>query len=153
MSPTASRPSTHSDGDLPDQVGDLLLPPDVSGPLPVVVLVHGGFWREPYRRDTLAPFAAAITAKGYATWSVEYRRVGASAGGYPQTTDDVLAAFDVLPNLSASLDLDRVTVVGHSAGGHLALWLAAHRRLAGVVSLAGVATSWPPTSSTSATTR
>ncbi|MDQ1632584.1 MAG: hypothetical protein QOJ32_1557 [Frankiaceae bacterium] len=62
MSPTASRPSTHSYGDLPDQVGDLLLPPDVSGPLPVVVLVHCGFWREPYRRDSLAPLAAAITA-------------------------------------------------------------------------------------------
>ncbi|MDQ1634749.1 MAG: hypothetical protein QOJ32_1558 [Frankiaceae bacterium] len=65
--------------------------------------------------------------------------MGASGGGYPQTTDDVLAAFDALPNPSASLDLDRVTVVGHSAGGHLALWLAGHRRLAGVVSLAGVA--------------
>jgi acetyl esterase/lipase len=78
--------------------------------------------------------------------------VGASGGGYPQTTDDVLAAFDALPNPSASLDLDRVTVVGHSAGGHLALWLAGHRRLAGVVSL-GSPTSWPPTSSTWATTR
>lgn len=132
-------PVTRPYGELPDQVGDLLLPPDVAGPLPVVVLVHGGFWREPYRRDTLAPLAAAIAAGGYATWNVEYRRVGASGGGYPETTDDVLAAFDALSGLPASLDLDRVTVVGHSAGGHLALWLAAQRRLAGVVSLAGVA--------------
>ncbi len=139
MPPSSSRPSTHAYGRLKDQVGDLLLPAGASEPLPVVVLVHGGFWRERYRRDTLAPLAEAIAAEGYATWNIEYRRVGASGGGHPETADDVLAAFDALGGLPAPLDLGRVTVVGHSAGGHLALWLAAQRRFAGVVALAGVA--------------
>lgn len=129
----------HPYGDLPDQVGDLFVPVPASGPLPVVVLVHGGFWREKYRRDTLTPLAHDLVRRGTAVWNVEYRRVGPSGGGWPETADDVLAAFDALPRLPASLDLDRVTVVGHSAGGHLALWLAAQRPLAGVVSLAGVA--------------
>lgn len=126
-------------GDLPDQVGDLYLPSDAAdGPLPVVMLVHGGFWRDQYRRDTLGPLAADLVGRGAAVWNVEYRRVGAG-GGYPETTQDVLAAFDAIAGLPAALDSRRITVAGHSAGGHLALWLAAQRPLAGVVSLAGVA--------------
>lgn len=139
MTGPGTRIGTHAYGDLPDQAGDLLLPTGTSDPLPVVMLVHGGFWRERYRRDTMTPLAHDLAGRGWAVWNVEYRRVGPHGGGWPETADDVLAAFDVLPDLPAALNPRRVTVVGHSAGGHLALWLAAQRPLAGVVSLAGVA--------------
>src|SRR4051794_23269425 len=137
---TAPAPPTHTlpYGDLPDQVGDLVLPAGVKGPLPVVLLIHGGFWRDRYRRDTLTPLAHDLVRRSWAVWNVEYRRVG-SGGGWPVPADDVLAAYDALPRLPANLDPKRVTAVGHSAGGHLALWLAAQRPLSGVVSLAGVA--------------
>jgi acetyl esterase/lipase len=126
-------------GDLPDQLGDLLLPSqDDSVPLPVVMLIHGGFWRDQYRRDTLEPLARDLAGRGRAVWNIEYRRVGAG-GGQPETPQDVVAAFDAIAQLADGLDAERITVVGHSAGGHLALWLAAQRPLAAVVSLAGVA--------------
>jgi acetyl esterase/lipase len=82
----------------------------------------------PYGRDELDAIAQDIAARGYAVWNIEYRRVGAPGGGWPGTLDDVASAVDHLAILAASgieLDLDRVTVVGHSAGGHLALWVAA----------------------------
>lgn len=111
--------------------GDLRLP-DADGPVPVVVLVHGGCWLADYDLGYLAGLAAAITAEGYATWSIEYRRVGEAGGGWPGTFADVAAAADHLRELARSypLDLDRVVAVGHSAGGHLALWLAARHALA-----------------------
>lgn len=113
----------------PEQVADLYLP-DGSGPHPVAVLVHGGFWREQYRRDLMAPLADDLVARGYAVWNIEYRRVGASGGGWPATFEDAAAAVDHLADVDASLDLDRVAAVGHSAGGHLALWLASRHRIA-----------------------
>jgi acetyl esterase/lipase len=76
--------------------------------------------------------AADLVRRGVAVWNVEYRRVGCPGGGWPGTFDDVAAGADLLGELAGrfGLDLGRVAVVGHSAGGHLALWLAARHRLA-----------------------
>jgi dipeptidyl aminopeptidase/acylaminoacyl peptidase len=132
----------HPYGSHPDLFGDLHLPAG-PGPHPVVVLVHGGFWRDRYGLELMEPLAADLVARGWAAWNVEYRRVGASGGGWPTTAEDVAAAVDALADLGAPLDLARVVAVGHSAGGHLALWLAgrgeARVPLAGAVSQAGVA--------------
>jgi acetyl esterase/lipase len=116
----------------PDQVADLRLPAGRApgGGWPVVVLVHGGFWRERYRRDLMVPLEGDLVERGRAVWNLEYRRVR-GAGGWPATLEDVAAGVDRLRDLAgtAVLDLGSVTVVGHSAGGHLALWLAGRRRL------------------------
>jgi dipeptidyl aminopeptidase/acylaminoacyl peptidase len=124
------------------QFGDLLVPAG-AGPFPVAVLVHGGFWREQYALDLMDDLARDLSRRGFAAWNVEYRRVGeVSGGGYPVTLEDVGAAVDVLAGFDAPLDLDRVVAIGHSAGGHLALWAAGRAdaavRLAGAVSQAGV---------------
>ena len=123
-------------GPLPDQVADLRLPAG-TGPHPVAVLVHGGFWRGPYTRELMDGLADSLAATGWASWNIEYRRVGAG-GGVPATLDDVLASYDALAGLAEPLDRTRVVAIGHSAGGHLALWLASRRPLHAVVSLAGV---------------
>jgi acetyl esterase/lipase len=132
-----------------DQFGDLRLPEDGDGPFPTVVLVHGGFWRERWERDTIEPLAIDLSRRGYATWNLEYRRVGPYGGGWPNTCRDVAEGIDKLAELSNDypLDLNRLIYIGHSAGGHLALW--AVKRLGVevlprvkptlVVSLAGVA--------------
>ena len=116
-------------GDDPRQFGDLWLPEERrrDTPMPVVVLVHGGFWRNRYALDLMDPLAADLAARGYAAWNVEYRRVGDPGGGWRGTFDDVAAAVDHVTVLAAehALDPGRVAVVGHSAGGHLALWAAA----------------------------
>jgi acetyl esterase/lipase len=132
-----------------DHVGDLRLPTTSSSSLPVVVLLHGGFWRERWERDTIEPLAIDLARRGYATWNLEYRRVGPFGGGWPATGVDVAAGIDHLALLaeSHSLDLARLVIAGHSAGGHLALWAAKRRGIAGeptvrpslIVSLAGVA--------------
>ncbi len=124
--------TTHRHGPLPDQLLDLRVP-EGHGPSPVAVLVHGGFWYAPWERDLLDPLAVALHARGWATANVEYRRVGAG-GGWPATLDDVLAAVGHLGDLARDrpLDLDRVVLVGHSAGGHLALLAAARWRAAGL---------------------
>jgi acetyl esterase/lipase len=105
-------------------VADLLLPAG-QGPHPVCVLVHGGCWRPRYDLRLMDALAADLAARGWAAWNIEYRRVGFGAGGgWPQTGDDVGSAIDHLAELDAPLDLTRVAAVGHSAGGHLALWAA-----------------------------
>jgi acetyl esterase/lipase len=128
--------TTHSYGELSDQVADLRLP-EAGGAHPVAIVLHGGFWRAQWKRDIMSALAAALTSAGWATWNVEYRRVG-RGGGVPQTLDDVLAACDLLDRVEAPLDRRRTIAVGHSAGGHLALWLASQRQLLLTVSLAGV---------------
>jgi len=106
------------------QVGDLYLP-DASRP-PVVCLMHGGFWRMPYGRDEMTAVAQDLAGRGFAVWNLEYRRLGAAGGGWPGTFQDIGAGIDHLATLadSVAIDLDRLTVAGHSAGGHLALWCA-----------------------------
>jgi acetyl esterase/lipase len=140
-------------GDDPLQFGDLRLP-STPGPHPVVVVVHGGCWRSRYTLAHIGSFSGALTREGFATWTIEYRRVGDPGGGWPGTFLDVAAAVDHLRELASDypLDLERVVAVGHSAGGQLVLWLGARGKLpaasplaterplplAGVVSLAGV---------------
>jgi acetyl esterase/lipase len=109
----------------PDQVGDLWLP-STPPPHPVVVLVHGGFWYERWRRDLMDGLARDLVLRGQAAWNLEYRRIG-TGGGWPDTGQDVVWGVDHLVSLAPlhDLDLSHVTLVGHSAGGHLALWAAA----------------------------
>jgi len=117
-------------GDDPLQFGELRLPKG-AGPHPVATLIHGGCWLSEFDITHLRKLAAAITETGVATWALEYRRVGNPGGGWPGTFQDVARGADHLRGLAKSypLDLDRVLAVGHSAGGHLALWLAARTKL------------------------
>jgi acetyl esterase/lipase len=141
----------------PSQFGDLFLPdfPQFTAPVrrPVLVLIHGGCWMAAYGLEPLGQLAQAFTTRGVAVWSIEYRRLG-DGGGWPDTFRDVGAATDFLRTLADehALDLRRVVAAGHSAGGHLALWLAGRAHLAadspiftpnplpvhGVVSIAGI---------------
>jgi acetyl esterase/lipase len=116
----------------PSQHGTLTLPDGV-GPWPVVVVLHGGFWRTAYGADLGEPLAAELVQHGFAAWNLEYRRVGddseAGGGGWPTTCLDVAAGVDALAGsvqeaAGGRLDLSRVVALGHSAGGHLAGWLA-----------------------------
>jgi len=140
-------------GEGPLQFGELRLPPG-DGPFPVVVVIHGGCWLAEYDLEHIGRLCAALTAAGAATWSLEYRRVGDEGGGWPGTFLDVGRGIDHLRELEFHypLDLKRVVIMGHSAGGHLALWAAARYKIPeqsplymakplavrGVVSLAGI---------------
>jgi acetyl esterase/lipase len=119
-------------GDDSSEYGDLRLPAG-SGPHPVAILIHGGCFKAAYatNRD-LAAMADALKGDGIATWNIEYRRVGQPGGGWPGTYIDVGRAVDYLQVLAREypLDLRRVVVVGHSAGGHLAMWTAARGHFA-----------------------
>lgn len=110
-------------GTLASQLGDLMLP-EGPGPHPVVMLIHGGFWRDAYYRDSTHGIAADLAKRGIAVWNIEYRRVGRSGGGFPETHQDVLQALNFLETIAKThpLDLNRVGVVGHSAGGYLSTW-------------------------------
>lgn len=117
-------------GDDPRQFGELRLP-EGEGPHPVAVVIHGGCWRSQFDISHIGALAQALTDEGIATWAVEYRRVGNPGGGWPGTFQDIAGGADHLREVAKDypLDLDRVIAVGHSAGGHLALWLAARSRL------------------------
>jgi acetyl esterase/lipase len=149
-----SRGRSHRYGPHASQRADLYVPPG-PGPHSVIVLIHGGSWQKRYGKIFTRALAGDLLRRGYAVWNIEYRRVGAG-GGWPNTFADVAAAIDRLATLDdRRLDLDRVTLIGLSAGGHLALWAAGRANLpAGapgaldgsppvrarrVVSLAGVA--------------
>jgi acetyl esterase/lipase len=145
-------------GSEPFQFGDLRLP-QAPGSHPVAVVIHGGCWK--YRHGDLtadlqntAALASALTHHGIATWNIEYRQIDIPGGGWTGTFEDVANAIDYLRVLAKpyALDLNRVVVIGHSAGGHLGTWAAARHRLpqqshflfedplrvVGVVNLAGV---------------
>jgi acetyl esterase/lipase len=136
-------------GTEPSQYGVLHLPSG-DGPFPVVVMVHGGWWAAMWDDTAVRPLIHDLVEQGRAVWSIEYRRVGEPGGGWPGTFSDVARAVDLVAELDAPLDLSRVAVVGHSAGGHLATWTA-HRaglpdgvvgahpavELVGAVSIAG----------------
>ncbi len=97
----------------------------------MVIGIHGGYWRERYGLDHFERACVALTERGIATWNIEYRRVGNPGGAWPGTFLDVASAANFLRELAPTYDLDlhRVVAVGHSAGGHLALWLAARHRV------------------------
>jgi acetyl esterase/lipase len=134
------------------QRADLWLPPLPGPKLPVVVLIHGGYWRGIYSKVIMNRLARAVVSEGWAAWNIDYRRLGrfGGGGGWPATFSDVGDAVDHLEVLDG-LDLDRVVAVGHSAGGHLGFWAGARRRapkgtpgtppkvqFKGVISLAGL---------------
>src|SRR5262245_22730068 len=118
-------------GDDPLQFGDLRLPPG-KGPFPVAIIVHGGCWVSAIANlQNTAALSDALRDAAVATWNVEYRRLGDPGGGWPNTLTDVAAAADHVRVLASKypLNLEHVVAAGHSAGGHLALWLAARPRL------------------------
>ncbi len=121
------------------QFGDLRLPAG-DGPHPVVMVIHGGFWRPAYTLDQMGELCTALAAAGLATWNLEYRGIGCAGGGWPGTFDDVVKAADHLGEVALEYPLDRtnVVIVGFSAGGQLALLLGSRIPVRGVVSLAGV---------------
>ncbi|MEJ7797131.1 MAG: alpha/beta hydrolase [Solirubrobacteraceae bacterium] len=122
-------PSRHHYGPHPHQVCDLHVPVS-GGPHPVAVVLHGGYWQSPYTKLIMRPLCLDLARRGYAAYNVEYRRLGRDGGGWPQTFDDVAAAIDLLAEIDdEGLDLRRVTLVGHSAGGQLALWAAGRPEL------------------------
>ena len=111
-------------GPHPVQYGDLYLP--AGEPRATVVVVHGGFWLSQYALDLGAATSADLADRGYAAWNVEYRRLG-NGGGWPTTMTDVAAAVDHVAELPG-VDPRRVVTLGHSAGGHLAVWAATRDR-------------------------
>ena len=94
----------------------------------MVVVVHGGYWRARYDRSLMEELCLDLADRGLAAWNLEYRRVG-SGGGWPETFEDVADGVDALAGLDAPLDLERVSAIGHSAGGHLAFWAASRPTL------------------------
>lgn len=116
-------------GESRSQFGHLRLPMG-SEPAPVVIVIHGGCWTSEFGLEGTSALSAELTKLGFATWNVEYRRIGQRGGRWPGTFEDVAAAADYLRVIAGShpLDLDNVIAVGHSAGGQMALWLAARKR-------------------------
>lgn len=140
----------------PMQVGELRLPVTASPQLfPVVIVVHGGCWVSSLADyHFMDNFSNAITDLGYATWNIEYRAIG-TGGEWPVMFQDLNKAVDYVRTLGQAypLDLNKVIVIGHSAGGHIALWIASRGKLKpesvlytenplmirGAISLAGIA--------------
>jgi acetyl esterase/lipase len=123
-----------------NQFVDLRVPKG-KGPYPLAIAIHGGYWRAKYDLGYMGHLCSALTAKGMATANLEYRRVGNAAGGWPGTFADIRAALQFLLQKARQYDFDtqRAVALGHSAGGQLALCLAAHEKsVKAVVSLAGV---------------
>lgn len=143
----------YSYGTDPQQFGDLYLPASAP-PHRAIILIHGGGYRAMYDLKPMGSVARALADDGFAVWNIEYRRAG-NGGDFPNMFLDVAAAADHMRRLAdrRQLDLNSVISVGHSAGGHLALWLAGRRKIpaasplyaadslpiAGVVALAPIA--------------
>ncbi|MDQ2667080.1 MAG: alpha/beta hydrolase [Gemmatimonadota bacterium] len=112
------------------QFGELRLPAGTA-PAPLVVFIHGGCWRSQYDLKHVAQAAEALAKDGFATWTIEYRRVGDPGGGWPGTFDDISRAVDHVRALAIQfprIDTTRVVLMGHSAGGQLALWAASRKQ-------------------------
>ncbi len=139
LAPAADARITY--GSAPSQFAELRLPSG-AGPHPVVFLLHGGCWLSAYGVDHVAGIAESMRRAGFAVFAVEYRRVGEPGAGVPGTFEDVRAAYDTLLALAPArgLDASRIVLVGHSAGGHLAMWLASEPgvRVKAVLALAAI---------------
>ena len=116
-------------GDHPQQFGELYLP-QTAARRPVIILIHGGCYNAAYSLKPIGAVAKALAGQGFAVWNIEYRRKD-TGGGYPRMFLDVARAADYLHQISDlhQLNLAQVIALGHSAGGHLALWLAARHKL------------------------
>ena len=127
--PTVAPHHRYAYGVHAQQFGELTLP-DSPPPHPLIVLIHGGGYREMYTLHPLGTVVSALADAGFAVWNIEYRRFG-NGGDYPRMFLDVAAAADFLPQIAQAHQLDLSTVIsmGHSAGGHLALWLAGRRNI------------------------
>lgn len=135
----SSAPEVVAYGPAPSQYVEVWAPGG-EGPWPVAVLLHGGYWRDRYDLHLMDGLAADLVARGWLAVNAEYRRVGAGGvdgGGWPATFDDVRAVMALAAALP-SADPARLVVIGHSAGGHLALWAAVEVPVAAVVALAPV---------------
>ena len=126
----------------PEQYGELTLPEGIRS-RGTVIIIHGGYWRSGYTAELGRPLAKDLAGRGFACWNLEYRRAG-NGGGWPRTLEDILAGINALAPAARGrgVDLSRVTLLGHSAGGHLAV-LAAKAgpsavTVTGVVSQSGV---------------
>jgi acetyl esterase/lipase len=108
-------------GPHPSQLGELYLP-EGPGPFPGVVLVHGGYWVAMWDRRQILPVVVDLLSLGIAVYNVDYRRIGEEGGGWPGTFADIAAAVDAMAGVDPAVDAERIVVVGHSAGGHLAAW-------------------------------
>jgi len=138
--PLMSADTVTSYGTDPSHFGEWRLP-NGNGPFPVVMLIHGGCWLDAFNLRYMGHLADALTDKGFATYNIEYRRVGQDGGGYPGTLHDIRNAFSAIPHHADAfqLDMNDITVTGHSAGGHLALWLASETdSIRAVVGLAAI---------------
>jgi len=131
---TGPAPTAHvAYGAAPSQFAELFEPANIgTGPHPVAVIVHGGCWTKDFGGITqMRNMAGALAAQGIAVWNIEYRRYDEEGGGYPGMYHDVATAMDRLRALAPQyrLDLSRIVLVGHSAGGHLAQWAGSRARL------------------------
>ncbi len=149
-----ARTERHAYGPHPSQYAELRIP-ETRVHRSIAVIIHGGFWRQAYGAELGRPPAADLAARGIVSWNLEYRRTAGGQGGYPETFEDVAAGIDALDAALAAAGIEdgpRIGI-GHSAGGHLALWAAGRnllapgapgalesegRTLEGVVSQAGV---------------
>jgi acetyl esterase/lipase len=144
------RPATVRYGPDRAQVAEVWRPEAGRAALPVLVLIHGGFWHQHFTKRLMHRLARAVTSRGWVAYNIEYRRVGPfGSGGWPETFEDVSDAIDALGQVEG-VDRQRVATCGHSAGGQLALWAASSRstgrlqrplpavEVCGAVSLAGV---------------
>ncbi len=123
------------------QFGEIRASAGLKVPQPVVITLHGGFWRNQFNLAYMGHLCEALRKSGIATWNLEYRSIGDPGGGWPGTFDDVAAGAAFLKNIAGTyrLDMNRVLALGHSAGGQLALWLAGKTKLQGVIGLGAVA--------------
>lgn len=126
--PAPAPPLTVAYGPLPDQVVDVW---PTGGGAPLLIYVHGGFWRARFDRMHARPLANDLAGRGYTVAAIEYRRVGQPDGGWPGTFADLALAVDTVPGVldGQGVQVGPVVLVGHSAGGHLVLWAANRHRL------------------------